>query len=484
MYLSELIEGMDIIEVYGSIDFNIKNIEYDSRNISSEDLFICINGSNVNGHKFINEAIKKGAKAFIITEDIPMNENFTYIKVKDAKKAMTHIASKFYENPSEKLNIIGVTGTNGKTSITTYLSQVLNIHDKCGLIGTIKIDDGNNEIISKNTTPDSLDLQKSFNNMVKNKCKYCAMEVSSHSLALNRVDGINLNIGIFTNLTEDHLDFHKSLEEYRKVKESLFYKTKVANIINIDDSTGKTIFNNIKNLKTPVYTYGIDNKCDFRAKDIKLSSNGIEYTLITPTYSTQIIVPIPGKFTVYNTLAVISACYILNIPIEIIKKGLENSCGVEGRFEIVKNNKNLNIIVDYAHTPDALKNILTSVKEFAKGKIITVFGCGGDRDKQKRPIMGFIGQENSDIAIITSDNPRSENPKNIIEDIVRGINKEKNNYIVIEDRKEAIEKAIKMANENDIVIIAGKGHETYQIIGKVKYDFDDRKIAKEIADSI
>ncbi|MGL5694495.1 MAG: UDP-N-acetylmuramoyl-L-alanyl-D-glutamate--2,6-diaminopimelate ligase, partial [Peptostreptococcaceae bacterium] len=359
-----------------------------------------------------------------------------------------------------------------------------NLESKCGLIGTIKIDDGKNEIISKNTTPESLDIQRAFANMLDNKCEYCAMEVSSHSLALNRMNGINVELSIFTNLTEDHLDFHKDLDEYRSVKERLFHMSKKANIVNIDDYSGRIILENIKKLNIPYYTYGIDRDADFMAKNIKMGASGVSYKLITPSYSTDIYIPVPGKFTVYNTLSVIAACHILNISIDIIKKGLENSIGVEGRFELVKNNKNLNIIVDYAHTPDALKNILCSVKEFVKGRIITVFGCGGDRDKQKRPIMGCISQENSDLSIITTDNPRTENPKEIISDILEGINKVNNNYIVIEDRIDAIEYALKVANKDDVVIIAGKGHETYQIIGKIKYDFDDRKIAKSIADTL
>lgn len=480
MNLKDILDKVDILKIYGEINIDIKNIEFDSRKIKEDGLFICVNGSNVNGHAFINKAINNGAKAFLISEDVEIIKGYTFIKVKDIKDAMAKIASNFYNNPSKNLDIIGVTGTNGKTSITTFLSQILNIENKCGLVGTIKIYDGKNEIVSQNTTPESLDLQKSFYNMLENKCKYCAMEVSSHSLALNRVDGVDIKLGIFTNLTEDHLDFHKDLNEYRNVKEKLFYKTSKANIINIDDASGRIILENIKDLNTPYYTYAIEREADFIAKDIKMDSNGVSYTLVTPKYEAKIKVPVPGKFTVYNTLATISACYILNIPIEIIKKGLENSEGVKGRFELVKNNKGYNIIVDYAHTPDALKNILDTVKEFSKGRIITVFGCGGDRDNKKRPIMGKIVQENSDISIVTSDNPRTENPNKIINDILDGLDKKLDNYFVIEDRKKAIEKAISIAKKNDTIIIAGKGHENYQIIGKVKYDFDDKKIAKEI----
>jgi len=468
----------------GNLFIDISNIDYDSRNIEQNGLFICIRGEVSNGHNFIEDAIENGAKAFIIEEDIDYIDGYTYIKVENSRKAMAKIASNFYNNASKDIEIIGVTGTNGKTSVTTILSQILNSYNKCGLIGTIKIDDGKDEIISKNTTPESLDIQRSLFNMIENKCDYCAMEVSSHSLALNRVEGINIDIGIFTNLSEDHLDFHKNFDNYRDVKEMLFYKTKKANIINIDDESGKIILNNIKKLDTPLYTYSLENKADFMAKDIVYNINEVSYRLITPTYEDYIRVPIPGKFTVYNTLAAISACYIFNIPIEIIKKELEQSIGVEGRVEVVRNDKDLNIIVDYAHTPDALEKILISIKNFVSGKVIVVFGCGGDRDSKKRPMMGKVAQLNSDIVIITTDNPRTENPDDIIDDILLGMNKEINNYIVVKDRKEAIKNAIMMANRDDIVLIAGKGHETYQIIGRVKYDFDDRIIAKEIADNI
>lgn len=480
MELYKLIKNMEVLELKGNVNIDIKNIYYDSRKVTEDSLFICIKGFDNDGHKYIDKAIANGAKAFLIQDDVNIeSDNYTFIKVKDSRKSMAKLASNFYNNPTDKIDVIGVTGTNGKTSITTILKQILEYNSKVGLIGTIKIEDGKNNIISNNTTPESIDLQRHFNNMEKNNCRFCAMEVSSHSLALNRVEEINFKIGIFTNLTPEHLDFHKNLEEYRKAKEKLFYKTTLANIINIDDAYGKVIKNNIDKLSIPIYTYGIDNEVDFKASDIKLYPHGVSYIINTPTYEDEIYVNIPGKFTVYNTLGVIAACYILNMPIEIIKEQLKQTKGVEGRFENVKNTKGLNVIVDYAHTPDALENVLTTAKEFVKGKVITVFGCGGHRDKSKRPTMGKIAQDNSDIAIITSDNPRTEEPNLIIKDILDGIDRDNKNYIVIENRREAIYKAIELATTNDLVIIAGKGHEDYQIIGKTKYHFDDREIAKE-----
>lgn len=481
MRLDKILENIDTLNIYGDTNINIDNIYYDSREVTKNSLFICIKGYNTNGHLYIENAIKSGAKAFLIEEDINIDnmDKYTFIKVSNTKEAMAKIASNFYNEPSTKLDVIGITGTNGKTSVSTLLKEILNKVDKCGLIGTIEIDNSNEKIIPKNTTPESLDLQKNFNDMLKNNCKYCAMEVSSHALSLGRVKDTSFLIGLFTNLTEEHLDFHKNIVDYRNSKEKLFYMTRKANVINIDDEHGKIILNNIKNLDIPVYTYAINENSDFMASDIILEKDHIEYKLKTPTYEDHIYVNIPGKFSVYNTLGIISICYILDIDINIVKEVFKNTKGIKGRFESIKNNKKLNVIVDYAHTPDALENILKASKEFTKGKVITVFGCGGDRDRQKRPIMGKIAQEYSDIAIITSDNPRCEDPHKIINDILKGINIKKDNYIIIEDRKEAIYKAIDIANDKDLVIIAGKGHEDYQIIGKKKHPFDDTKVALE-----
>lgn len=479
MKLNDIIKGLEIIKVDGELDLDINNVEYDSRNVSENTLFICIKGFNSDGHKYIQSAIEKGAKAFLVQDDIKI-DGYTFIRVNDTRSSMAKVADNFYNHPSKKLGVIGVTGTNGKTSITTFLSEILKANNnKVGLIGTIKIFDGEKDVESNSTTPESVDLQSCFNTMVNNNCDYCAMEVSSHSLVLNRVDETDFKLGLFTNLTPDHLDFHKDLEDYRQAKEKLFYKTSVANIINIDDEGGKKIYENIKSLKTPVYTYGIDNKADFMAKDIHISASGVSYKLITPTYEEDVFIPVPGKFTVYNTLAVIAACYMLNIDKNIVLKALRDTNGVAGRFETVQNDKDISVIVDYAHTPDALENILNTAKEFAKGNIITVFGCGGDRDATKRPLMGKISQKLSDTCIVTSDNPRTEDPKLIIDDILDGLDKENKNYKVIIDRKEAIEEAIKMAKKDDVVIIAGKGHENYQIIGQTKHHFDDKEIARD-----
>ncbi|MDR1774511.1 MAG: UDP-N-acetylmuramoyl-L-alanyl-D-glutamate--2,6-diaminopimelate ligase, partial [Clostridioides sp.] len=429
MELREIINGTNILDTRGNIYIDIDNIQYDSRKVNDSSLFICIRGFKSDGHKYIENAFRRGVRAFLVEDNISDNgdifiEGATFVRVKNTREDMAIIADNFYNHPSKKISVVGVTGTNGKTSISTLFTDVLKKwKKKSGLIGTIKIFDGENTIISNSTTPESVELQKYFSDMVANNCEYCAMEVSSHSLALNRVDETDFKVGIFTNLTPDHLDFHKDLEDYRQAKEKLFHKTSLANIINIDDDGGKKIYENIKNLKTKCYTYGISNDADFTAKNIVLNRKCVSYTLVTPTYEENICVPTPGMFNVYNSLAIIAACYVLDIPKEVYKEALESTKGVSGRFESVENDKDFSVIVDYAHTPDALENVLKTAKEFAKGKLICVFGCGGDRDSEKRPLMGAIAQKYADKAFITSDNPRTENPTRIIEDILGGIDK-------------------------------------------------------------
>lgn len=478
MNLKNVIENCKVLNIIGDLNKDVKNIEFDSRKASGDSLFVCIKGYSVDGHSFIKKAYEQGTRVFLVEDDVEILDNCTFIKVENTREAMAIVSSNLYGNPTKTLNVLGVTGTNGKTSITTFLKELLTLNNsKVGLVGTIAIDNGAEIIESKNTTPESADLQKHFKTMLDSNCDYCAMEVSSHSLMLNRVDATEFKIGLFTNLTPDHLDFHKTLDEYRKAKELLFHKTTQANVINVDDEGGKIIANDIKDLKTPLYTYGIDNKADFMAKDIKINASGTSYTLVTPTYEADIFIPVPGKFTVYNTLAVIATCYLLNVSIEVIKEGLSKTKGVPGRFETVQNNKGIHVIVDYAHTPDALDNVIKTAKGFATNRVITVFGCGGDRDNSKRPMMGKIAEELSDIAILTSDNPRTEDPHQIIEHVLNGMSS--NNYEVVIDRKEAIKRAIEIAQKDDIILIAGKGHENYQIIGKEKTHFDDKEIALE-----
>ncbi|MCT4508541.1 MAG: UDP-N-acetylmuramoyl-L-alanyl-D-glutamate--2,6-diaminopimelate ligase [Tepidibacter sp.] len=478
MLLRDLVKNLDTVDIKGNVDINIDDINYDSRKLKQNSLFICIKGFSLNGHEFILGAIKKGSIAFLVEEDVYI-KGYTFIRVKDTRKAMAKISSNFYNNPTKELNLIGVTGTNGKTTITHLIKEVFEYNNrKTGLIGTIKNVIGDEEIVSSRTTPESVELQGYFRKMLSKNINDCAMEVSSHSLELKRVDECEFKFGIFTNLTEEHLDFHANLDEYRRAKEKLFNITTLGNIMNIDDKGGKKIYESIKSLKTPVITYAIEEEADIMAKDIKIYSSGIEYKLITPKYQMDIKTPMPGRFSVYNSLAVIALCYLMDIPKETIAESLEKTNGVSGRFESVDTDKGFSVIIDYAHTPDALENVLKTAKEFVKGNIITVFGCGGDRDKTKRPLMGKVSQEHSDYTVITSDNPRTETPEDIVSDILKGV--DALSYKVILDRKEAINHAIEKAKEGDVVIIAGKGHEDYQVIGKEKIHFDDKEVVKEI----
>ena len=482
MELLKILQGVEILSVNGPVDICIEDISYDSRSIKKGSMFICIRGNTVDGHDYIDESIKKGAKAILIDKKVKYQKDITYIKVNDTKKAMPIIAKNFFENPSHRINLIGVTGTNGKTSTVSFIRQIIEYEDKVGSIGTIEICDGDKTIESKNTTPESLDIQRSLNNMIYNDCKYCIMEVSSHALVLDRVEGIDYEIGVFTNLTQDHLDFHKNIENYKKAKEKLFYKTKSINLFNIDDKTGLEFFKNNSNKNVKNYTYALDKDADFRATDIKLFRDKIEYTLIVKDKMYPVSIPILGYFNVYNSLAAISTCILLGIKCEEVIKRVENLKPIPGRLDYVKNEKGIDIVVDYAHTPDALFNLIKSCRIFTNGRIILVFGCGGNRDKKKRPLMGKIAQQNCDIVIITSDNPRFESEMDIINDILNGIDKNLNNYLIIKDRMDAIKKSIEICEKGDLIIISGKGHENYQIKGGKKYFFDDKQIAKRFLD--
>ena len=481
MKLRELIEGLETVDVGGNLDIDIKGIAYDSREIKAGDIFVCIQGFYTDGHIYAQKAIEQGALALIVEKDIEAPEDIAVIRVSNSRKALAKIAANFYGNPTQNMNVIGITGTNGKTTITHLLQNIFeSIGVHCGLIGTIACKILGKTYPVRNTTPESLELQKLFRKMVDQGVHTCAMEVSSHALEMNRVDEIQYRIGVFTNLTRDHLDFHENLENYRNAKKKLFYKTTSANIINVDDENGKEIVKEIKDLPVPLFTYGIHERSDIYAKNIRVFSKGTEFTLVTPEFEGDIFFRTPGLFSVYNCLAAAAVAFVLGYSFESIKKGLESVDGVPGRFELIPGTGDHTIIVDYAHTPDALENVLKAVREFAQGKVITVFGCGGDRDKTKRPIMGRIAGELSDYCIITSDNPRTEDPIMIMNEIELGIKDTVCKYKMIEDRKDAIREAVYMSAPEDVVLIAGKGHETYQILGNNVIDFDDRKVAEEM----
>lgn len=480
MILKSLLKGLDYEVIKGNEESKVQNIRYDNRKIEQGDAFVCVKGFKVDGHSFIGDAIKKGARVLIVQEEVSVQEDITIIKVRDTRKALAIMSSNYFGNPKDKLKIIGITGTNGKTTSAFIIKSILEKAGfMTGLIGTIANYIGNKKVDAVRTTPESYELHELFKNMVDAGVEYCVMEVSSHSLELDRVYGVQFEEGIFTNLTRDHLDFHKTFENYYNAKFKLFERSNHS-IINLDDPYGANIVKDIeeRGVKTKVSTFSIEKESDFKAFEIKSHSNGSEFKVNLESIE-EFSINIPGEYNIYNSLGCIICAYNLNIPMDKIKEGLRDVV-IPGRCELVAKEKNLpySIIIDYAHTPDGLENILSTVKAFTKNRMISVFGCGGDRDKVKRPQMGKIGCELSDIAIITSDNPRSEEPMDIINDIVKPLNYD--NFIIEVNRKEAIRKAMNMALEGDVIVIAGKGHETYQILKDETIHFDEREVVYDI----
>lgn len=485
-----MIQGVEQVQMKNDdLETEIKGIAYDSRHVKQGDIFVCISGYKTDGHKFAHDAFSKGASAFIVENEIDdeIYHSAIVIKVSDSRKALSKISSNYFNHPTKNLNVLGVTGTNGKTTITYLIKQILETaHTSCALLGTISYQIGDKKYNSPNTTPESFELQKMFNEMNIKKVQACAMEVSSHALALKRVEDIDFDFGIFTNLTSDHLEFHHDFEQYYQAKKKLFYKTNKANMINLDDDYGKKMALELKEeIEIPCYTYGIENDADFMAKNVVTAQRFSSFDWIHKgKVLGEITLPIPGMFSVYNALAAAGICLLAGINFDDIKTGLKSVKGVPGRFEVVENEKNILAIVDYAHTPDALEKVLKTANGFKSGRLICVFGCGGDRDRSKRPLMGKAAGDFSDYSIITSDNPRNEAPEQIFKDIKAGIVPTGCLYEIIEDRSEAIKRAVEIYCKNDIIIIAGKGHETYQVIGDQIVHFDDRETVLKIIESM
>lgn len=476
MKLEKIMGNTKIDLIQGNMDMEIMGIQYDSRKVKNGDVFFCIEGYNVDGHEYVQNAIANGAVAIVCQKNIKALKNCAVIRTDDSRKALSISAANYYNNPSSKMKMIGVTGTNGKTTSAFMIKAILEAQGyKVGLIGTIANYIDEKKIHTERTTPESLELQELFAQMVDASVDYCVMEVSSHSLYLDRVYGIEFCDSIFTNLTQDHLDFHKTFENYFDAKLKLFENSKNS-IINIDDTYGEKAFSLISGSKL---TYGLNHKADIVASDIKMNSRGSKFTLEYEDKSIEIELKIPGNYNVYNALGSIAVCLNQGIELPVIKLGLQE-VQVPGRCEIVASNYNLGfeIILDYAHSPDGLENILKTARGFTKSKLISVFGCGGDRDKTKRPIMGVIGTDLSDYCVITSDNPRNEEPLDIIKDVASEIKKD--NFEIIENRREAIKRAIEIAEKDDVIVIAGKGHEDYQVLKGKTIHFDEREIVFEI----
>lgn len=475
MKLEEILNSISYECIQGNSNLQIGDISYDSRIKTKNGLFICIVGYTVDGHNYISSAIENGAKAIVVERDLELEipEELTIIKVKDTRASMAIIAANFYSHPSKDLELVGITGTNGKTTTAHLIAGILeSVNQKIGIIGTIENRIGDQVVKAERTTPESLDLQRILSRMKEEHVSHTIMEVSSHALALDRVKELGYKIGVFTNLSLDHLDFHETLENYLEAKTRLFTMSDIG-LVNIDDPYAQSMLD-IKGHKP--YTFGIDQEADFRGQHVTITAQGVNFDLVMEDGSYPVFMPIPGKFSVYNALAAIGATYLMGISIEDIIAALAQVPGVPGRVQSIPTSKGFSIIVDYAHTPDGLENILKTVQEFAQSKVITVFGCGGDRDKTKRPIMGQIASENSDYTIVTSDNPRSEDPERILRDIEVGI-KTGSKYEILVDREEGIKRAVEMASKGDVIVIAGKGHEDYQILKDRIIHFDDVEIA-------
>lgn len=488
MELKKILSGLENLKAKGNIDIDIVNVEYDSRKVTKGTLFVAITGYDVDGHDYIEDAIKNGANSILIDninkiKNIKIPSDITIVVCDNTRHALAICACNFYNNPSKEFKLIGVTGTKGKTTTTYMIKNILEAQGKkVGLIGTIENYIGEDSLgESDRTTPESLELQKIFREMADEKVEYVAMEVSSQALKLHRVDGCDFDIGIFTNFSKEHISKkeHTDMEEYFNSKLKLFDMCKMG-FINADDFRSSRVK---KSAKCEIKTYGIDNTCNLLAKDITITNIGVDYKVKLTDRNERIKVDIPGRFSVYNSLAAISVALYYGCSSETIKTALEN-IKIPGRSELVPNKKELNIMIDYAHSPESLENILQAVKTYTFGRVILVFGCGGDRDTTKRPIMGEIAGRIANYSIITSDNPRTEDPEKIIKDIEQGMIKSKGKYEIIVDRKEAIKKAISMANKRDMVILAGKGHEPYQEINNEKYPFDERIIVKDIIDEL
>lgn len=478
--LKDILYKVPLVATAGNMDVDIKDIQFDSRQVAKNDLFIAVKGTTVDGHQFIDQAIKDGAIA-IVAETIPdqPQENISWVKVDDSAKALSIMASNFYGNPSSKLELVGVTGTNGKSTTVTLLYQLYKkLGHKVGLLSTIENRIDEDIISSTHTTGDAKQLNLLLSRMVEKGCTHCFMEVSSHAIHQMRIAGLTFKGAIFTNITHDHLDYHKTFDEYIRVKKMFFDYLPLSafSLVNVDDKRGKVM---IQNSRSQKYTYGLKGMADFKAKILSNTFQGLELEIDKRNIWFSLV----GKFNTYNLLAVYGMAVLLGEDEEEVLTQLSSVNTASGRFDQVNNKYNLTAIVDYAHTPDALENVLRTISDIRTKNetLITVVGCGGNRDTAKRPLMAKIACQYSDKVILTSDNPRNEDPEEIIRQMQEGVSAtDYRKTLSVTDRKEAIKTAVSMANENDIILVAGKGHETYQEIKGIKRDFDDKKVLAEM----
>lgn len=476
--LKDILYKTGIEELVGSTNFNIESICFDSRKVENNSLFVAVSGTVVDGHQFINQTIEKGAIA-IVCEEFPgkLIENITYVRVKNSAAALGIIAANFFDNPSSEIKLVGITGTNGKTTTATLLHNLFTkLGHKSGLLSTVINKIGNEDFPSTHTTPDAIQLNALLRMMVDEGCYFCFMEVSSHAIHQHRIAGVDFVGAVFTNITHDHLDYHKTFDEYIKAKKMFFdnLSNKAFALVNKDDKNGLVM---LQNCQANKYSFGLKTMTDFSCKVLESDFSGMLLNIDNNEVWTKLI----GGFNAYNLLSIYATAILLNQDKLEVLTAISNLVSVEGRFQYIKSAENVAAIVDYAHTPDALKNVLETIKEIRTGneKVITVVGCGGNRDKEKRPIMAKIACDFSDKVILTSDNPRNENPEQIITDMRAGVEPlHFKKVLAITNREEAIKTACALAETNDIILVAGKGHEKYQEINGEKFPFDDMEVLK------
>lgn len=482
MLLRSLLTSLPFDVIQGTLNRSVKSIAYDSRKVSKDSVFVAITGYQQDGHQYIPQAIEQGATVIFVekVDDAIDYGNVTVLKVRDSREALAIISAAFYEHPGDTIHLIGITGTNGKTS-TTYLMKSIfeQAKQSLALIGTNGTVINNKTIKNKTTTPESLELQQLLGDMKKANVETCMMEVSSHALELYRVHGLHYDIGIFMNLTPDHLELHKTMEHYFQAKAKLFDLTTKFNIINVDDAYGKRLVERLADKETKTVTFGIHEEADIYPTDLDYSFAGTTFVVHTPAESAQITINIPGEIYVYNSLATIAAAVCSGIPMDVIQEGFAQLDRINGRLEVAYDSPNLKVVIDFAHTEDALKNAIETLRPFVKGRLILVFGVYADMSEsgeKKRLGMGEVAATYADFSVVTSDNPKLNDPEKILQQVSAAVEKYDGKYTAIMDRKKAIEHAIKISQKDDVILIAGKGHETSQIIGTEEIPFNEREI--------
>ena len=476
MKLKEIVKNLEILEPRADLEMEISGVSYDSRRTQPGDLFVAVRGFESDGHRFIPKAVEKGAVA-VLCETAP-EDGTPYVRIADCRLGLALASREFFGNPASEMTMIGITGTSGKTTSSYLLKHLLEskLDAKVGLIGTNGNMIGDEFLHTEHTTPESYELHRLFRSMADAGCTHVVMEVSSHSLTLERVAGIAYDVGLYTNLSQDHLDFHGTMEEYAAAKKKLFSQCRVG-CVNLDDKWAAFM---MEGAKCPVHTFSIDrNDADLTAKDVRLSASGVRFAAVNDSGLALTRLSIPGRFSVHNALGVMSVGLALGISLSDCADAMSTAKGVKGRLEIVPTDRDFSVIIDYSHKPDALENVLKTLRPVTKGRLMALFGCGGDRDKAKRPIMGAIAADNADLVIVTSDNPRTEDPEEIIREILEGIKGKRTQTKVICDRVEAIHWAIDNAGAGDVILLAGKGHEDYQVVGHEKHHMDEREIVAE-----